>query len=147
MRTQALSLSFALLAVAAFAQPSSSKADSIVIIVNESNSVSHLTRAQLSRYFLKKVTTWADGRPLEPVDLGENARTREMFSSIILGKRVTAVKAYWQQMIFSGRAVPPPEKRSEEDVIEFVHLRLGAIGYVSSETDVGERVKIVRVVD
>lgn len=140
----------AVLLLTALALPgpaSGARTDAVKIIVNDSNEVDGLTRAEISRYFLKKVSMWSDGTPLEPVDLTEEDRTRELFSSSILRKRVGAVKAYWQQMIFSGRAVPPPEKRSERDVIAFVDARPGAIGYISADTTVGEGVKVVRVID
>jgi ABC-type phosphate transport system substrate-binding protein len=42
-----------------------------------------------------------------------------------------AIDQYWTQSVFSGRAVPPPEKRSDADVVAFVRENPGAIGYVS----------------
>ena len=55
------------------------------------------------------------------------------------------VKAYWQQMIFSGREVPPPEKASAKDVVAFVSANRGGVGYVPAGTPLGEGVKTVDV--
>ena len=37
---------------------------------------------------------------------------------------------YWQQRIFSGRDVPPPEFELDREVVEYVLKHAGAIGYV-----------------
>jgi hypothetical protein len=47
---------------------------------------------------------------------------------------VGAVRSYWQQRIFSGRDVPPPELDSDEAVVAFVARSPGGIGYVSAAT-------------
>ena len=47
--------------------------------------------------------------PIRPVDLRPNAATRRLFSERMLRRSVAAVRSYWQQRIFSGRGVPPPE--------------------------------------
>ena len=116
------------------------------IIVNESNPVTTLNVKQVSKFFLKKVTTWVDGQSVLPVDLPEQSPARESFSKRIHGKKVLAVKSYWQQMIFSGRAVPPPEKPSEEEVVTFVRANRGAIGYLSANTS-AEGVKVVELAE
>jgi hypothetical protein len=41
------------------------------------------------------------------------------------------VKAYWQQRIFSGRDVPPPEFATDQEVVAYVLAHEGAVGYVS----------------
>jgi hypothetical protein len=41
------------------------------------------------------------------------------------------VKNYWQQRIFSGRDLPPPELDSDEAVVSYVLSHRGALGYVS----------------
>jgi hypothetical protein len=47
---------------------------------------------------------------------------------------VSSIKAYWQKQIFSGRGVPPEEKQSDEEVLEYVSKNVGAIGYISEST-------------
>jgi len=147
MRTPATLIGIVLTSIALASPSAASKPEPIRIIVNDANAIEVLTKAQVSRFFLKKVTTWTDGSASEPVDLGEKTPARQAFSTSILGKRVAAVKAYWQQMIFSGRAVPPPEKKSEDEVQQYVLSRPGAIGYISAETEIEEGVKVVRIID
>jgi hypothetical protein len=53
----------------------------------------------------------------------------------VLRKSVEAVKAYWQQRIFSGRDVPPPQFDRDDRVVAYVLEHEGAVGYVSGDTD------------
>lgn len=90
----------------------------------------------LARAFLKKVTSWPNGDGIRPVDQAHGSPIRRRFSEEVIGRSVLAVRNYWQQLIFSGRAVPPPELDSDEAVVRFVLRTPGAIGYVSGEADV-----------
>jgi hypothetical protein len=87
--------------------------------------------------FLKNVTRWPDGEAIRPVDLRPDSPTRRKFSESILKRSVPAVKTYWQQRIFSGRGVPPPELDSDEAVIRYVESHAGAVGYVSAGAPIG----------
>ena len=117
-----------------------------VVIVNDANSVSSVNATDLSRMFMKKVNRWESGLDVVPVDQPESAAAREAFSAQVHGKSVSAVHAFWQQQIFSGRAVPPAEKASDEQVIAFVRSTPGAVGYVSAGASLSgvKRVQVVR---
>ena len=119
------------------------------VIVNEANGVSAMSAADLSKVFFKKVTRWSTGGGLDavPVDLPEGAPAREAFNAAVHGKTLGAVRAYWQQQIFSGRGVPPVEKATDEMVIAFVRATPGAVGYVSAATPLGAGVKRLQVVN
>jgi len=101
------------------------------VIAHPSRPSSSVERAFLADAFLKKVTRWADGENIRPADLRPNSAARKRFTEVVLKRSVGAVRSYWQQRIFSGRDVPPPELDSDEDVLAFVAKHPGAIGYVS----------------
>lgn len=122
----------------------SAKTTGFKVIVNPDTDVTSLTKKQVSRLFLKKVKTWDNDLNVVPVDLPSSADAREIFSKQVHGKSVNAVQAYWQQRVFSGRDVPPPEKESDASVVEFVRNNPGAIGYVSADADV-RGVKVIAV--
>lgn len=115
------------------------------IIVNPSNPMVSITRENVSRIFLKKTTKFPNGLSASPVDLPVNSATRENFSKEVVGKTAAAVEAYWQQLIFSGRDVPPPQKK-ESGALEFVRSNENGIGYVSANADV-TGVKVVTVTE
>lgn len=109
-----------------------------LVVVNAKNPSTALDRDFVKDAFLKKATRWPDGSVIKPIDLSPSSPVRERFSNDVLKRSVTAVKSYWQQMIFSGRDVPPAEVSSDEDVIKFVVANPGAIGYVSGRARLGD---------
>lgn len=115
------------------------------VVVNEKNAVGAMSRDELSRLFLKKSTSWSNGQTVALVDRAETSPVRAQFTADVHKRQVRAVKRYWQQMIFGGRAVPPPEKASDEEVLAFVRANPNAIGYVAATTPVGSGVKTVAV--
>jgi hypothetical protein len=80
---------------------------------------------------LKKTTRWSNDDVIRPVDLIPDSPVRERFSQEVLKRSISEVKSYWQQVIFSGRDVPPPELADDDAVLKFVAKNRGAIGYVS----------------
>ena len=115
------------------------------VIVHSTNPVATLARDEVSKMFLKKIVAWHSGQPVVPVDQGEDAEVRRLFSKGMLGKDVAAVKGYWQQAIFTGRSFPPVEKGSDADVAAFVAANPNAIGYVSGAAALPSTVKVLKV--
>jgi hypothetical protein len=135
----ALGAAFGLGLVArAHAQGESGRGGSFVVIVNRANGVAAVSRAFLSDAFLKKATHWDGGERIEPVDLRPDSFVRRAFSSSVLRRPVGAVRSYWQQRIFSGGDLPPPELDSDDAVVRYVARYPGAIGYVSVSASLGE---------
>ena len=130
-RRQIITL-IAVIALGAVAAGSSrAAAPAFRVIVNPANASAALDRRFLTEVFLKRSTRWPNGELIRPVDLGTESAVRRRFSEEVLNRSVAAVKSYWQQMIFSGRAIPPPELDSDEEVIRYVARFPGAVGYVS----------------
>jgi ABC-type phosphate transport system substrate-binding protein len=117
------------------------------IVVNAANPQKTLSPANLKRIFLKKDTTWASGQTIAPVDQATTALCRKVFSKAVLGKDTAEVTAYWNQLIFSGRGLPPAMKASDGEVLSFVRDNPNAIGYVCGDAKIGEGVKVVTVTE
>lgn len=107
--------------------------DGYKIIVNSANPISSLTKAQVSRFFLERAT-WDDGQPVSPVDLTATSLVREIFSREMLDMPPSAILARWRES-GSGRGEPPPSVASDREVLAYVRLKPGAIGYVSAAAD------------
>lgn len=116
------------------------------VLVHPDNPAITLRRDEVSRLFLKKITRWSDGRTAAPVDLVVSAPARDAFSRDVHRRPASAIKKYWQQMVFSGQSAPPPEVATEEDVLAMVRSDPAAIGYVSDEVSL-HGVKIVDIVE
>jgi hypothetical protein len=113
------------------------------IIVNPANRTSSLSTSQLSKLFLEPAT-WEDGQPVLPVDLNSASPVRELFSKEVHGMATPAVVAHWTRSAAAG-AKTPPTFASDADVIQYVRLKLGGIGYVSAAADVSQ-VKVLSIV-
>jgi ABC-type phosphate transport system substrate-binding protein len=116
-----------------------------VVVVNEANPVSSLTKDEVSKIFLKKTVKWPSGGSVSPVDLATVTGTRDAFSKAVHDRGAAAIESFWQQQIFSGKDVPPPEMASDADVVTFVRSNPAAIGYVASGTTLSAGVKAVAV--
>src|SRR5437773_1278170 len=125
------------LVAAVFAQPRSGSTTAYRLITHPANPATSVGRKFLGDAFLKKVTRWPDDQAIRPVDLDPDSPVRKRFSEEVLGRSVAAVKSYWQQIIFSGRDIPPPELDSDEDIIQYVLKHPGAVGYVSAGANIG----------
>jgi len=134
-----------LVTMAALGQAAAQPPPAFQVIVNPQSSVTSLERRFVEDAFLKKVKTWSGGELIRPVDLEPGSPIRRRFTEEVLRRPVAAVRAYWQQRIFSGRDVPPPELDGDQQVIDYVMKYSGAIGYVSGSAVVsGPRVIAVR---
>ena len=101
------------------------------VVVHPSNSTRSVERSFLADAFLKKTTRWTEGDAIRPADLRPTVDARRSFTERVLKRSVGAVRSYWQQRIFSGRDVPPPELESDDEMLAFVAKHPGAVGYVS----------------
>lgn len=134
-----LALALVALGWAAAAQPPGFR-----VITHPGNPALSVERAFLADVFLKKTTRWPDDEVSYPVDQSPDSGTRERFSEQVLRRSVFAVRSYWQQRIFAGRGLPPPELESDDAVLRYVRSRPGAVGYVSDRAELGG-VKVLSV--
>ncbi len=116
------------------------------VIVHPGNPMTQSTRLKIGEIFLKKVYRWPDGAPMMPVEPPGKSPVRQRFSLEVYGKQVLAIAAYWQQQIFNGKGVPPPEKSTDAEIVAFVRDNPGAIGYVWAGAD-ASGVKIVSITE
>lgn len=105
--------------------------DGYVVVVNQANPLGRMSRAELSKLFLKRATAWGGGAPAKPYDLSGASPTRKAFSQGVHGKPVWVIVAFWQQEIASGRNQPPVVCPTEEAALQVVQHEPGGVAYVS----------------
>jgi ABC-type phosphate transport system substrate-binding protein len=134
---------FALFAVLAVATAAS--ADGWKVVVNASNPTTSISKDRLSQMFLKQLTQWPNGSETLPVDQGVTSAVREVFSHAVHGRSARAIKNWWNQQIFGGKGVPPPELATDARVLSYIINNPGAIGYVDAGTPTSGDVKVIAV--
>jgi hypothetical protein len=87
--------------------------------------------------YLKKAKEWSGDGTVRPVDLSTKFQIRVKFTRDVLKKTPAQLKNYWNQQIFSGKGVPPPEAESTSAVIKYVLANPGAVGYIPANVDPG----------
>lgn len=118
--------------------------DDFLVIAHPDSPIQRAHSGSLTEIFLKKVTRWGNGDAIRPVDQRADSGVRKSFSRVVLKRSVSAVRSYWQQRIFTGRDVPPPELDSDNAIVHYVLTHRGAIGYVSSDARLG-RAKVITI--
>lgn len=144
-RRRVLSFVVAALVFAGSGARASEPVPEFKVIVHAGRADKSVPRAFLADAFLKNATRWGDDETIRPVDQRPNTAVRRRFSEVVLKRSVAAVKTYWQQKIFSGRGVPPPELDSDEAVVHWVEDHPGAVGYITGSASAG-RTKVVFVI-
>ncbi|GAA5315279.1 MAG: hypothetical protein AseanaTS_04840 [Candidatus Pelagadaptatus aseana] len=113
----------------------------VAVIVNANNS-NTLSAADVTRIFLGKKKTFPDGSEAIPIDQAEGSATRSAFISTALKKNDQQIKAYWAQLLFTGKGTPPKEVGGSAEVKKLVAENPALIGYIDSG-DVDSSVKVV----
>ena len=134
----------ALLVAVLFAAPATA-AGGFKVVVNDSQKTDRLSKDEVSRIFLKKVTRWDSGVEIRVVQPKVDSVVRHAFDPAVHKLPPAAVRAYWAQMVFSGRDVPPVEKSNDEAILDFVAENPGAIGVVSEGATLAKGVKVLDV--
>jgi ABC-type phosphate transport system substrate-binding protein len=108
------------------------------VIVHPGRPDTRVSREFVANALLKNITRWSNDEAIRPADQRVDSAVRRTFSERVLKRSVQAVKTYWQQRIFSGRGVPPPELESDEAIVRYVENNPGALGYISGTAAAGK---------
>jgi ABC-type phosphate transport system substrate-binding protein len=123
----------------AFAQAASAD---VVVVVSAKSDVASLTSEQVSQIFLAKSSSLPGGVAAVAIDQDEGSAARNEFYSKVTGKDAAQLKAYWSQLLFSGKAQQPPHVADSAAVKKAVNEKAGGIGYIDKGA-VDASVKVV----
>ena len=113
----------------------------VAVIVHPSNA-NDLSTADISRIFLGKKKSYPNGAEAIPVDQKGGSAVRSSFVSTVLKKNDQQIKAYWAQLLFTGKGTPPKEVGASADVKKLIAENPALIGYIDS-ADADGSVKVV----
>ncbi|NQD38114.1 phosphate ABC transporter substrate-binding protein [Permianibacter sp. IMCC34836] len=113
----------------------------VAVIVHPGNAAA-LSSDDIQKLFLGKIKSFPAGGEATPVNLKEGSAVREQFNQGLLGKSESQVKAYWSQLVFTGKGTPPKELDNDEAVKAFVASTPAGVGYIDA-SKVDGTVKVV----
>jgi ABC-type phosphate transport system substrate-binding protein len=112
----------------------------VAVIVHPSNA-NALDEAAVSKIFLGREKSFADGKSVVPLSLAESAPASTAFNDAVLKKSSSQLKAYWSKLVFTGKGTPPKEIATDEEMIKLVATNPSLIGYVdASKVDASVKV-------
>ena len=106
------------------------EAQDVVIVANKSVSVSQISAAQLREIFIGVRSRLNDGSHVVPVLL-KGGPAHEVFLHHYIGDNPQEFRARWVKATFTGEGTMPKEFYSETELLHYVSVTPGAIGYVS----------------
>jgi ABC-type phosphate transport system substrate-binding protein len=115
-------------------------AGDMVVIVNPANPAI-LTKELVVSFYLGESKSWSGGVPVKLLELSPDNPTRATFDSAVLRKSTQQLKDIWSQNSLSGKAIPPRELPSDEEVKKAVSASKIAIGYIKASS-VDDTVKV-----
>lgn len=104
----------------------------VSVIVHPSLSVASMTEAEISPIFLGKKKSFPNGEQAIPVNQNKGSPTREKFNEAVCKKNASQYRVYWSQLVFTGKATPPPASGMDLAVKALVATNTNMIGYVDS---------------
>ena len=101
------------------------------VIASKDVKTDSISSDDLKRVFLLSKTSLADGSRVAPVLLQSGA-AHQAFLKQCLGKSDADLQSHYQSLVFTGKASTPRAMASDAEVISFVAMSKGAVGYVSA---------------
>lgn len=102
-----------------------------VVVAHASVNARQIRTEDLRDIFLGERHTLQEGPTVSPVFL-RNGPTHEAFLKAYIGKSDGAFRAGWMRMVFTGKGTLPRTFESEADLLDYVSVTPGAIGYARS---------------
>jgi len=117
----------------------------VVIIANKNVPENVLTQEVARNIFLGKKTLWDNGTKIIPVTLSDE-KIHLAFLKMVVKKTPSAFSAYWNQILFTGKGIPPRIFENEKKLVRYVTITRGAVGYVPVGTDISD-VKVIKIIE
>ena len=114
----------------------------IAVVVHRDSPLANVTQEEISKIFLAKTKTFANGQKIKLLDLEEGDETRDQFYKSVANKTPSQVKAYWSRLIFTGKGQPPQVLMDSDEIVETIGEDPNSIGYVDPDS-VTDSVKVV----
>jgi ABC-type phosphate transport system substrate-binding protein len=129
----------------AFSLPALLMAEDLVVVVNKSNPVDNLTKAQLKKIVLGEQGTWATGKKVSVVLRSPGQPERDGVLRSVCGMNEDDFNQYLMHANFSGDTGGAPKALSSGAAVRSLVMSIpGAIGFLHA-SDVNDTVKVVNV--
>jgi ABC-type phosphate transport system substrate-binding protein len=130
-----------LVAVSSFSLSAVALAE-VAVIVHPSSALATMTDDDVARIFLGKTNNFPGGAQAVPVNQDEGSPVRDKFNEAVCKKNASQYKAYWSQLVFTGKGTPPKDAGKDAAVKALIAANPNMIGYIDASA-VDATVKVV----
>jgi len=113
---------------------------SLVVVVQATSPIESLSKKEVIDIYMGRFQTFPDGSPVSPIDFPAGSKEKKSFYHQLVGKDERKIKAYWSRLLFSGRATPPIQADSKQQILQSLNDQ--ALAYVPAN-EVTQEMKIV----
>ena len=114
----------------------------LVVVVGKGNTVDSLSKTQVIDIYMGRYNTFPNGVVAKPLDRTTGSNEKQQFYQLLVNKSEEKINAYWARLLFSGRASPPSNYPSNDQMLDELRRSDKAIGYVL-ESEVDDSLKVV----
>ena len=133
-----------LFALAALPLAQAVRAQTLVVIVNPTIGVQHLSRREVMAIILGRYRTFPSWAAALPIDLDVSSTERKQFYVRLAHKEPSAMSSYWARLTFAGKISPPFAVPDAHMAIDIVANNPNAIAYVDrAAVALDRRVRVV----
>lgn len=101
----------------------------IAIVINEASAVRQISHSEAVNIFMGRYRRLPNDSVALPID---QAPLKARFYRALVQKDMAEINSYWARLVFSGRASPPQQTDSLEDLVDIVTHNNNALGYVDA---------------
>jgi ABC-type phosphate transport system substrate-binding protein len=123
-----------------------SQAPVVRVVVNSSVETQGLSVQQIRRIFSMRQTAWSNDQAITVYVLSSQHKTHQAFSTSVLGMFPYQLDRIWNKLVYSGLGEEPIKVQTEQEMLERVSQKPGAIGYVMQQVS-GDNVNIIKVLE
>ena len=116
----------------------------VLIITNKNVTEKSLSSKDINQIFLGKKKRWQDNTFIY-FAISDNRALHEAFLDKYIHRSPKQFRAYWKNMVFSGKGQFPKSFKMEKELIKYVTDTNGAIGYIDAKTTTTADVNIISV--
>jgi TonB family protein len=121
-----------------------SLAADLKVVANPGVKTDSISIGELRNIFLAETETLRDGSHVEPVFEREGA-VHDAFVKDFLKQTNASLRSHYGELVFTGKAAMPKSFNSDAEVVAYVAVTRGAIGYVSASAGT-EGAKVLAVI-
>ncbi|WP_240615599.1 hypothetical protein [Alteromonas facilis] len=105
----------------------------LVVVVNKNSAVEELTKKEVIDIYMGRYVSFPNGEPAKPIDFPANSEIKQRFYQMLVNQDERKIKSYWSRLLFSGRAKPPIETDSSDEVVTLLSTEYSGLAYVERE--------------